>query len=136
MPSSRVAVTPPMLADIPGLFDPLRARGLVVDINTGPYPMPDADLARFVGDAPVALIGMDHVGEALVKLGALTVTDGPDLAWQQVVGAALDAGLTADEVLDALIVLAPIIGRTRVMAVAPKLALATGFDVAGALEAR
>jgi hypothetical protein len=79
---------------------------------------------------------LDHVGEALVKLGALTVTDGPDLAWQQVVGAALDAGLTADEVVDALIVLAPVIGRTRVMAVAPKLALATGFDVAGALEAR
>ena len=79
---------------------------------------------------------LDHVGQALVKLGALTVTDGSDLTWQQTVSAALDAGLTADEVVDALVVLAPVIGRTRVMAAAPKVALATGFDVATALEAR
>lgn len=79
---------------------------------------------------------LDHVGEALVKLGALAVTDGSDLAWQQTVATALDAGLTADEVVDALVVLAPIVGRTRIMAAAPKVALATGFDVATALEAR
>ena len=79
---------------------------------------------------------LDHVGEALLKLGALTVTDGSDLTWQQTVAAALDAGLTADEVVDALVVLAPVIGQTRVMAAAPKVALATGFDVATALEAR
>ena len=36
--------------------------------------------------------------------------------------------------VDALVVLAPVIGGTRVVAVAPKLALATGFDVAAALE--
>lgn len=66
MPSNRVAVTPPMLADIPGLFDPLRARGLTLAINSGPYPMPDDALARFVGDAPAALIGMDHVSEGLM----------------------------------------------------------------------
>ena len=40
-------------------------------------------------------------------------------------------GWTADEVVDALVVLAPVIGRTRIMAAAPKVALATGFDVAG-----
>jgi 4-carboxymuconolactone decarboxylase len=90
-----------------------------------------ADRQQVPGDAV-----LDHAGQALVKLGALIVTDGPDLAWQQTVGAALDAGLTADEVVAALVVLAPVIGRTRVMAVAPKVALATGFDVATALEAR
>ena len=79
---------------------------------------------------------LDYVGQALVKLGALTVTDGSDLAWQQTVAAALDAGLTADQVVDALVVLAPAIGQTRVMAAAPKVALATGFDVAAAIEAR
>jgi alkylhydroperoxidase/carboxymuconolactone decarboxylase family protein YurZ len=79
--------------------------------------------------------GLDHVGQALVKLGALTVTDGSDVTWQQTVGAALDAGLTADEVVDTLVVLAPVIGRTRIMAAAPKVAQATGFDVVAALEA-
>jgi 4-carboxymuconolactone decarboxylase len=78
---------------------------------------------------------LDYAGQALVKLGALTATDGSDLAWQQAVAAALDAGLTADEVVDALVVLAPVIGQTRVMAAAPKVALATGFDVTTALEA-
>ena len=77
---------------------------------------------------------LNWVGEALVKLGALAATDGSDLAWQQTVGCALDAGLSADEVVDALVVLAPVIGRTRVMAIAPKVALATGFDVAQAIE--
>ena len=71
-----------------------------------------------------------------MKLGALPVTDGSDLSWQQTIGAALDAGLTADEVVDALVVLAPIVGRTRVIAVAPKVALATGYDVTSELEAR
>ena len=70
-----------------------------------------------------------------MKLGALAATDGSDLAWQQTVACALDAGWTADEVVDALVVLAPVIGRTRIMAAAPKVALATGFDVQGALEA-
>ena len=78
---------------------------------------------------------LDWAGEALVKLGALAATDGSDLAWQQTVACALDAGWTADEVVDALVVLAPVIGRTRIMAAAPKVALATGFDVQGALEA-
>ena len=70
------------------------------------------DERRAVGSGPP----LDYVGEALVKLGAL------------------DAGLTADQVVDALVVLAPVIGGTRVVAVAPKLALATGFDVVAALE--
>lgn len=87
---------------------------------------------RRLADAPV----LDHVGEALVKLGALIVTDGSDVTWQHTVAAALDAGVTADQVVDALVVLAPVIGGTRVVAVAPKLALATGFDVASAIELR
>ena len=35
---------------------------------------------------------LDWAGEALVKLGALAATDGSDLAWQQTVACALDAG--------------------------------------------
>jgi alkylhydroperoxidase/carboxymuconolactone decarboxylase family protein YurZ len=88
------------------------------------------DDRRKVGSTPA----LDYVGEALVKLGALIVTDGSDVTWHHTVAAALDAGLTADQVVDALVVLAPVIGGTRVVAVAPKLALATGFDVAAALE--
>jgi 4-carboxymuconolactone decarboxylase len=77
---------------------------------------------------------LDHVGEALVKLGALMATDGSCLTWQQTVAEALDAGLTPDEVVDALIVLAPSIGRTRVVAAAPKLAVAVDYDVDAAID--
>jgi 4-carboxymuconolactone decarboxylase len=79
---------------------------------------------------------LDHVGEALVKLGALVATGGSDLTWHQTVAAALDAGVTPDEVVDALVLLAPSIGGTRVVSAAPKLAQAVGFDVDAALETR
>ena len=79
---------------------------------------------------------LDHIGEALVKLGALMATDGSDLTWQLTVRTALDAGLTPDEIVDALVVLAPVIGRTRVVDDAPRLALAVGYDVTAALENR
>jgi alkylhydroperoxidase/carboxymuconolactone decarboxylase family protein YurZ len=79
---------------------------------------------------------LDHVGEAVAKLGALTATDGSEATWQATVRAALDAGLTRDEVVDLLVVLAPVVGRTRVISAAPKVAHAIGYDVEAALEAR
>jgi alkylhydroperoxidase/carboxymuconolactone decarboxylase family protein YurZ len=79
---------------------------------------------------------LDAAGEVLTKLGALTATDGSEATWQTTIQAALDAGLTRDEIVDVLVVLAPVIGRTRVMAVAPKVAHAIGYDVEAALEAR
>ncbi len=95
-------------------------------------------LDGLIGDRDGAGEGasLDHVGECLAKLGALIVTDGSEMAWQQTVGAALDAGVTPDEVVDTLVVLAPTVGRTRVITVAPKIARAIGFDVESALEAR
>ena len=54
-----------------------------------------------------------------MKLGALAATDGSDLAWQQTVACALDAGWTADEVVDAWSSW-PVIGRTRIMAAPPR----------------
>ena len=66
MPSKRVVVTPPMLADVPGLFDPLVEQGLQVEVNPGPYPLDDRALADLVGDAWAALIGLDHVSAAFL----------------------------------------------------------------------
>lgn len=79
---------------------------------------------------------LDAAGEALVKLGALAVTDGSDLTWQQTVDGALDAGVSADQAVDALVVLAPLIGRTRIVAITPKMSRAIGYDLDAALEAR
>ena len=86
--------------------------------------------------ATAATTSLDHAGAALVRLGALVATDGSDLTWQHTVATALDAGVTPDEIVDALVVLAPVVGQTRVVSAAPKVALATGFDIDAALELR
>lgn len=93
-----------------------------------------------------ALVAARHTGPgdmalsapcaALVTLGALAASGASDLTWQRAVSTALIAGVTADEVVDALVVLAPVIGHARVVAIAPKVALALGYDVEAALEAR
>jgi alkylhydroperoxidase/carboxymuconolactone decarboxylase family protein YurZ len=77
---------------------------------------------------------LDPTGEVLVKIGALAATDGSGSTWQRTIAAALDAGLTTDQVIDALAVLTPVLGMTRVVEIAPKLALAVGLDVDAMLE--
>ena len=57
----QVAVTPPMLTDMREAFAPLEARGLVVHINEGVYPMNAHDLAKFIGDAEIAIVGLDLI---------------------------------------------------------------------------
>ncbi len=77
---------------------------------------------------------LDARSAALLRLGGLMTTGSTDLMWQQRVGEALDAGLSFDEVVASLVVLAPSIGLERVVAAAPHLALALGYDVDAALE--
>lgn len=96
----------------------------------------EAFLERLIADrrTHVGPQQLDARQAALLRLGALAAIDGPSLSFHRVIGSALDAGLTADQVLDALILLGPVIGSTRVLAVAPKVALAVGYDVDAALE--
>jgi 4-carboxymuconolactone decarboxylase len=48
----------------------------------------------------------------------------------------LAAGVTADEIVGALMAVAPITGVARVLAAAPEFALALGYDLDAAFEAR
>jgi alkylhydroperoxidase/carboxymuconolactone decarboxylase family protein YurZ len=77
---------------------------------------------------------LTHAEQALVRIGALAGTDGSDLTWMQTINGALGAGVTVRQILDALLVLAPILGATRIAAIAPKVALATGVNLDSALE--
>jgi hypothetical protein len=89
-----------------------------------------ADRRRRRGDS-----GQWFRSDSLLRIGALAALDGPDVSWQQTVAAALGAGLTADEIVDALVALAPMIGSTRLVSIAPKVSLALGYDVEAAIEA-
>lgn len=64
----RVVVTPPMLADMPEAFAPLEARGLDVCINDEIYPMNAPKLATFIGDAEVAIVGLDMISAEVFDL--------------------------------------------------------------------
>lgn len=79
-------------------------------------------------------LGPKHT--ALVRLAGLMAMSAPTAAYQWCVDLALAAGATDDEVVGVLIGVAPVVGTARVVAAAPELARALGYDLDGALEHR
>lgn len=77
---------------------------------------------------------IDPKTHALVRLGALIALDAPDVSYQSCVTMALASGATVDDIVDTLVAVAPIAGGARVVAAAPALALAIGYDIDAALE--
>ena len=84
----------------------------------------------------VGASGLDPKACALVRLGALVVLDAGCVSYQWGVQWAQAAGATADEVVGALMAVAPITGVARVVAATPEVALALGYDLDAALEDR
>jgi 4-carboxymuconolactone decarboxylase len=82
-----------------------------------------------------ALSGIDPRSHALARMGALVAVDATPAAYMCTVEAALKAGASYEEIVGTLIAVLPIVGVPRVVAAAPSLGLALGFDVVEALEA-
>jgi len=78
---------------------------------------------------------LDPKTHALVRLGAALAIDGAPNSYQATIAVALAAGAAVEEIVGALIAVAPIIGLPRVVSAAPDLALALGYDVDAAFEA-
>lgn len=78
--------------------------------------------------------GLDPKTHALVRLGALLALGGAPVSFHCNVEAALAAGATEDEIVGALIAVAPLVGVARVISAAPEVALSMGYDVDAALE--
>lgn len=83
----------------------------------------------------IAVSGLDARTHALVRLATLIALGAPPISYQSNIEAALAAGATVDEVVGALIAVAPIIGLPRVISSVPKIAPAIGYDLDAALEA-
>jgi 4-carboxymuconolactone decarboxylase len=83
----------------------------------------------------VAASGLDARTHALVRLAALMALGACPVSYQSNIETALAAGATADDVVNALIAVAPIIGLPRVISSVPRIASAIGYDLDGALEA-
>jgi len=83
----------------------------------------------------VEAAGLDPKAQALVRLAALVGLGASGASYCWAVEAALAAGATADEIVGALIAVAPITGLARVVSATPEVALSIGYDIDQAFEA-
>src|SRR3954454_15803912 len=77
---------------------------------------------------------LDAKTVSLVRIGVLVAVGGAVPSYGAEVDAALSAGATVDEIVQVLVELIPVVGPLSVVAAAPNLALALGYDVEDDLE--
>jgi 4-carboxymuconolactone decarboxylase len=84
-------------------------------------------LARTVEDETVA--ALDRKAEALVQVGALLSVGACTASLRWTVERAQATGATDEEILGVLVAIGPAVGLARVVAEAPRLALAMGYEI-------
>jgi 4-carboxymuconolactone decarboxylase len=77
---------------------------------------------------------LDHKTAALLRVGVSVALGLPAVCLEWSTGRALAAGASEDEIADVLVAIAPVAGLGRVVAAAPEVAIALGYDVAATLE--
>jgi 4-carboxymuconolactone decarboxylase len=84
-------------------------------------------LAAGSASSPESLL--DRKTEALVRVGALLAVGASTASLRWTVEVAQSAGATDEEVLGVLVAIGPVVGLARVVAQAPRLALALGYEI-------
>src|SRR5215469_6416951 len=77
---------------------------------------------------------LDPKTAALLRVGASVAIGSPAVCLEWSAGRALAAGATEDEIAEVLLAIASVTGLARVVAAAPDVATALGYDIAAALE--
>jgi len=77
---------------------------------------------------------LDPKSMALARLAALITVGGAGASYGAQTDAAIGAGASAAEIVDVLVGVIPVVGLPRVVAAAPKLALALGYDIEDAMQ--
>jgi 4-carboxymuconolactone decarboxylase len=77
---------------------------------------------------------LDPKTAALLHVAVSVAIGSPTVCLEWSTSRALAAGATEDEIADVLLAIAPVAGLGRVVAAAPDLATALGYDIAAALE--
>jgi alkylhydroperoxidase/carboxymuconolactone decarboxylase family protein YurZ len=77
---------------------------------------------------------LDARTQAMVRLAVACATDGSGITLERVVGEAMDAGASEDDVVGVLVVCGPLIGASRLVNTAPAVAAALNFDADHQLE--
>jgi alkylhydroperoxidase/carboxymuconolactone decarboxylase family protein YurZ len=91
---------------------------------------------RCLSGADAGSAGLDPKTLALIRLAALVAVGGSEPSFGAHADAAVSAGATAAEIVDVLIDVVPTVGFPRVVAAAPKVAMALGYDIDDALGGR
>ena len=117
----------------PGLIAAMEPSKEVRATRCGCSPMASCRARR---DGRSAGVGppLDDRSRALALLGAVLATGGSPSAYERLVADALAAGVSAEEIIDILIEVAPTIGLARLVPCSVELALALGYDIDRALE--
>ena len=87
-----------------------------------------------LGMGPVTASVLEPKIAALLQIGASVAIGSPAVCLGWSTGRALAAGATEDEIAGVLLAIAPVTGLSRIVAAAPEIATALGYDVAAALE--
>ena len=77
---------------------------------------------------------LDDRTEALLRIGALIAVDASPSSFRGAVEAARRSGARLEDLLAVLLTVGADVGTARVIAAAPRIALAAGYDVEAALE--
>jgi 4-carboxymuconolactone decarboxylase len=77
---------------------------------------------------------LDPKTAALLRVAVSVAIGAPAVCLEWSTGRALAAGAGEDEIADVLLAIASVTGLGRIVAAAPKVATALGYDVAAALE--
>lgn len=96
----------------------------------------EAVIRAILAPRPGALTaaGLSHKAQAIARLSALVALNASVASYEYAVMEALAAGVTPDEIVGALLAVAPLVGLTRVTAAAPGIALAMGYDIGSEIE--
>ena len=87
-----------------------------------------------LGLGPGCTPALDPKTAALLRVGVSVAIGSPGVCLHWSANRALAAGATEDEIADVLLAIAPVAGLGRVVAAAPDVATALGYDIAAALE--
>jgi 4-carboxymuconolactone decarboxylase len=77
---------------------------------------------------------LDFKTASLIQVGVSVALGSPAVSLEWIAARALAAGASEDEIADVLLAVAPVAGLGRVVAAAPDLGIALGYDIAAALE--
>jgi 4-carboxymuconolactone decarboxylase len=91
------------------------------------------DQAR-LGLGVAGTAALDPKTAALLQVGVSVAIGSPAVCLEWCAGRALAAGASEDEIADVLLAIAPVAGLGRVVAAAPDVATALGYDITAALE--